>query len=262
MQFLTDHNGNEADTIFFPLLTDLSKHSFSSKNLIQFTKDVRIGGAIKIKTTSKNRQNDSIVKKPKVDMFDPFLFYKDSLFWCFYVLSFGLEKYEMLGNQHFVEEKKIKFQYIEILRSKKDILKMYKIKPLSEIEDDLANKEVIGVKTFISLCIVSNLNVMIIDKHKYYELNMNDAAITHIIYQHTQPLKFVMDLESTKEKVDNYRNTFFQLDSLNYKLKSITSYKIEELLVLCAKLGIKIQNETSNKKITKKVLYDELILHF
>ena len=71
--------------------------------------------------------NNKELKQKKEKTFDPFLNQKDSLFWCFYVLFFGLDKYEMLGNQHFVEEKKIKFEYIQLFRSKKDILKMHKI---------------------------------------------------------------------------------------------------------------------------------------
>jgi hypothetical protein len=241
---------HEHNSVINALLNDLSEHTFSLQNLTKISE--------KLEYSNKKKN----IQKKNETYFDPFLTQKDSLFWCFYVLFFGFDKYEMLGNQHFVEEKKIKFQYIDIFRSKKDILKMYKIKPLSEIEDELANKEVIGIKSFVALCIVANLNVMIINKHKYYEIKMNDTEKITIIYQYSQPLKFVMDLESTEEKLNNYRNTFFKLDNLNYKLKSINSYKIEELIVLRDKLGIKLNDDISNKKLTKKSLYDEIFLHF
>jgi len=253
------------------LINELFEHTFSSKNLIRFVKNTE---QPKNSIQNMNNKNDSNEKNnnntnnsksensKNNKYFDPFMSQKDSLFWCFYVLVFGFDKYEMLGNQHFVEKKKIKFQYIEILRSKKDILKMYKIKPLSEIEDELANKEFIEVKTFIALCIVSNLNAMILDKRKYYEINMNDTSPFAIIHKYTQPLKFTMELNVTEDKLNDYRNKFFKLDSLNYKLKSINSYKIDELIILCDKLGIKINEDNSNKKLTKKVLYDKILLHF
>ena len=250
------------------LINSLLDHTFSSKNLIRFVKNTEKpknniqNMNMNSKSENSKSENSKSENSKNNKYFDPNVSQKDSLFWCFYVLVFGFDKYEMLGNQHFVEEKKIKFQYIEILRSKKDILKMYKIKPLSEIEDELANKDFIEVKTFIALCIVSNLNAMILDKRKYYEINMNDTAEVAIIHKYTQPLKFIMDLHVTDEKLNDYRNKFFKIDNLNYKLKSINSYKIDELIILCDKLAIKINEDNSNKKITKKVLYDEILLHF
>ena len=211
--------------------------------------------------------NKHILVKKNDSMFDPFLIHKDSLFWCFYVLLFGIDKYELIGNQHFVEEKKIKFEYIEILRKKKDVLKMHKIKPLSEIEDDLANKEAIGIKTFIALCVIVNINIMIIDNHKYYESINNDNSIIHIIYRHTKPLKFVMDLESPADKIEYYRTRFLQLPTFDWNIKTITSYKIDELKVMSEKLGIEpckteLCKTEPFKKLTKKDLYEQILLHF
>ena len=54
------------------------------------------------------------------------------------------------------------------------------------------------------------------------------------------------------------------MTSFDGGIKSITSYKHEELIDLCGKLGIEI-NSTSNsstKKKTKKDLYEMIILHF
>ena len=248
------------DIEIMKLFNELSNHTFSAKNLVNFAKnecynEPQEHNAVQNCVSPKKNQK-------KDTMFDPSLKHKDSLFWCFYVMLFGIDAYDMIGNQHFVEEKKIKFKYIEILRSKKDILKMHKIKPLSEIEDDLANKEKIGLKCFIALCIVANLNAMIINKQKYYEIIMNDNNEPIIIYQKSQPLKFTMSLESTKEIIDSYRNKYFKLETIEYKLKSINSYKMEELVELCNKLEINMNCDSTNKKITKKILYDKIILHF
>jgi hypothetical protein len=249
------------------MLNELSNFSFSSKNLISFTKHTKNTNK-NLKKEETNAKSNKECKQTRDNLFDPFLTQKDSLFWCFYVLVFGLDKYEMLGNQHFVEEKKIKFQYIELFRSKKDILKMHKIKPLSELEDDLANKEAIGIKTFIALCIIANVNVMMIDNRKYYETINNDTLPIYIIHHHKQPLKFVMELESPLDKIEYYRNHFFKLPTFDWTIKSISSYKTDELHVLCEKLGIESnesesnKNNKNNKKITKKDLYEQIILHF
>ena len=91
------------------------------------------------------------VLKPKDTIYKPGK--KDSLFWCFYILKYGLSKYEMeVGNQHFTIEKQEKFKYIDEIRktNNKDLIKTHKIKPLSLLEDDLANQERISIKTFFA----------------------------------------------------------------------------------------------------------------
>jgi hypothetical protein len=49
------------------------------------------------------------------------------------------------------------------LRKNKDILRIHKIKPLTELEDDLANKDKISIKTFVALCIFENINILLVN---------------------------------------------------------------------------------------------------
>ena len=88
---------------------------------------------------------------------------KDGLFWCFYVIKNGFAAYEYPGATSFVNEKAEKFKLIESLRTKKQVLKTKKIKNIKEdVEDDLANKSKIGMKTFIALCAADNINILFI----------------------------------------------------------------------------------------------------
>ena len=260
------------------LLKELEPHTFSIKNLTRFTKDI-ISYSINEEQnkqnnhTSKNLNenlnkqiNEKYKMKNKIkqnnDFFEPKQ--KDTLFWCLYVLLEGFGKYDMLGNQHFIQEKQLKFKYIEQLRSKKDILKNHKIRPLTELEDDLANKPQITLKTFIALSIINNLNIMVIHKHKYYETinNSSDNILEkHIIYRQDEPLKYSLDLYSTDEKMQYYRDRYYQMIKIDEKIKSVNSYKIEELVQLASKLGIEISTIGSKKK-TKKEIYEMIILHF
>ena len=200
------------------------------------------------------------VSKPikRLDIFIPP--HKDGLFWCFYVLTLGFGKYDMIGNQHFVEEKRIKFEYVDLIRSNKALLKMHKIKPLCELEDDLANKEQIGLKTFFALCIILRINVLILDKRKYYEYINDEMKIINIITKSEKPLKYSLDLNTSQEKVDYYRNNYYNMKTLDSNLKSITYYKMEDLLKICEKLGLDIND--SNKKKYKKDLYELIIQNF
>ena len=102
------------------------------------------------------------LEKPITDNF----FYpmeKDSLFWCYFIIHHGFSKYEYPGATSFVNEKTEKFKSIELMRANKQQLKTKKIKNIREdVEDELANKQIIGMKTFIALCIASNINIMFI----------------------------------------------------------------------------------------------------
>jgi hypothetical protein len=194
---------------------------------------------------------------------------KDSLFWCFYILKNGYSKYEMeINNQYFTVEKQEKFKYITMLRDKKDILKIHKIKPFTELEDDLANKEKISVKTFFALCILENINVLFVDKRKIMELFTFDVDADHPIHiVHRLSHDHYIELDVTEEMIQKYRETYYKMESCDAKLKSMGSYKLDELVELCKKLDISIINEKKdkegkNKKMTKSEIYERLVLHY
>ena len=187
---------------------------------------------------------------------------KDSLFWCFYILKHGFFNYEMeINNQYFVVEKAEKFKYIEQLRNNKDILKVHKIKPFTELEDDLANKDKISVKTFFALCIMENINILIVDNRKFYELTCIDIDDTHkinIIHRNSKSHEHYIELDINDTILNKYRETYLKLDIFDTKLKGMSSYKISELTELCKKLNINIEN----KKMLKKDIYERLVQNY
>ena len=236
-----------------PKPIDISKHINKDITQINLKDKNVIHECEKIKKETK-KDND-IMYKPKQ---------KDSLFWCFYILKNGFSKYEIeANNQYFVIEKKEKFKYIELLRQKKELLKIHKIKPLSHLEDELANGITISVKTFFSLCILENINVLLVDKHKVYELLMNDTNKLNIVHRNEN--ENFIELEPTEEIVKKYREKYYKINSFETKLKSMSSYKLGELKELCNKLNINIEehkNKQKNNKITKKDIYDLLVLNY
>jgi hypothetical protein len=203
---------------------------------------------------------------------------KDSLFWCFYILKNGFSNYEMeINNQYFVVEKTEKFKYIELIRKNKDILKIHKIKPLTELEDDLANKDKISVKTFFALCVLEDINVLLVDKRKILEItciDIDDKHPVNIIHRNSKTYEHHIELDVTPNMVQQYRDTYYTMSSFDATIKSMGSYKLDELTELCKKLNINIEsnekssnektiNEKPNKKkISKKDIYELLVLHY
>jgi len=203
---------------------------------------------------------------------------KDSLFWCYFIIKNGFSEYEYPGTTTFAREKELKFQYIDMLRSNKQLLKIKKIKNLREdIEDELANKEKIGMKTFIALCVASNINILFIHKKKCFQSIAEEDEPLYIVHQKEMNnyTKYFLQTETTKEEIQMYKNNYYQWENVDKPLKAPSAYKLEELKALyekiCTKEGVMkegvmkegVMKEGQIKggvKKTKKELYDLLVM--
>jgi hypothetical protein len=208
-------------------------------------------------TNKISRQPMSIVKD-KCNTITPIQ--KDTLFWCFYILKFGENNYEMLDNINIVLEKKLKIDYVEKIRKEKQIVKSHKFATLTHLENQLANEEKIDLSTFFTLCVIENINVLYICKKTYFELLMNDDKI-HIIHRLDNYSKYGYE-GIDQSKIELYRSTLFKVDDVEKPLKSISSYKVSELVAFCNKLGIEIYVKDTTKSKSKKDLYESLIQYF
>jgi hypothetical protein len=182
---------------------------------------------------------------------------RDSLFWCYYIIKHGFAAYEYPGTTTFAREKELKFEYIMTLRNSKQALKVKKIRNLREdVEDELANKERIGMKTCIALCIASNINLLFIHKRKCFELILDEDEPIYVIHQHDNPTRYSYEIDVSKEQIQQYRITYFPWESVDKPLKAPSAYKVDELIELSTKAGILGEG----KKKTKKELYDALLV--
>jgi hypothetical protein len=280
---MNNNNNNNIE-----IINKLQDYMFTSGNLTRIINNFEPTVEIKKETVEFKKETVEI-KKPTVEIKKPIVEIKtsivektnikkrsinenykpkqiDSLFWCFYILKYGYSNYEMeIYNKYFVVEKAEKFKYIELIRSKKAILKIHKIKPLTEIEDDLANKERISVKTFFALCIMENINVLLVDNRKYFELLCIDIDTKHpinIIHRNSKTYEHYIELNNSTENVQKYRDTYYKMSSFETSLKSMSAYKLEELIDMCTKLAIQIVNNEDEKKKSKKDIYELLVLNY
>ena len=241
------------------ILNNISIQHDNKKHKQSYIKPKHIDETITKVENNKTKINEHFYK-PKQ---------KDSLFWCFYIIKHGLFNYEMeINNKYFIIEKKEKFKYIEILRKHKELLKLHKIKPFTEIEDDLSNNDTISIKTFFALCIIENINVLLVYKRKIYELlsvNIDDEHPIHIIHRNDNCdcFEHSIELDITTEIINKYKESYYKMSSFDSKLKSISSYKLDELIELCKKFNINIEdNKKDKRKLTKKDIYDLLVLNY
>lgn len=179
---------------------------------------------------------------------------KDCLFWSFYIMKHGLFTYEMnVLSQSFFTEKQEKFKYIELIRQNKELLKLHKIKNLASLENELANEKTISIKTFIAMCIIENINVYLVNNRKLYINILDETLPINIIFKNKNKSNYCIDFQTTEEKINNYKENYLIMETFEDNLKSINSYKVNDLLIICKKLNLTI---SSDEKITKKYLYE------
>ena len=208
--------------------------------------------------TNTNTNISTLVSDNKDRFFSPKE--NDSLFWCFFILRKGFGSYEYPGTTSYVNEKSLKFKYIDFLRENKQILKIHKIRNLSDhVEDELANKERIGMKTFVALCATANINVLFIHKRKCFEMIVNESDKINIVHQRDGPKKhFVIENDCSSEQLTKYRTDYFTWESVDKPIKAISSYKVSELLELCKQMELDKTNDLTRQN--KKDLYEMLLL--
>jgi len=184
---------------------------------------------------------------------------KDTLFWCLYAMKHGIDKYNMLERRNYILEKKLKIEYIELLRKEKQLLKTYKFAPLTHIEDQLANHIKIDFKTFITLCTLENLNIHFIKNKTCYTHLMNDTMDVFVIFYLDKDRYAFQKIH--KDNLVSYTEPYYILDNMDKPLKSIGTYKVQELITICNKLGIETIRSDTKKTKTKPELYESIVLY-
>jgi plasmid maintenance system killer protein len=200
-------------------------------------------------------EKEALSKKPSI--FIPRE--KDTLFWCFYLMKHGDAKYEMLEHKNILTEKNLKIEYVEKIRKEKQTVKTYKFATLTHIENNLANENQLDVKTFLTLCAVENLNVLFVKNKTYYELLMNDTNELHTVHL-LQNYKYGHEINPTG--AEQIKTTLYKLDNIDKSIKSMSGYKLSELVEICEKLAIETVNKDTNKSKNKKDLYEAIIQYF
>jgi hypothetical protein len=281
-------NNQKMNNKIYNVVECLQDYMFTSANLARYNKDVYMPASLNKKiqtnedafinnysnTHAKVIKTSFIKTQDKTPVLNTNIYKpmkKDSLFWCFYILKYGFSKYEMdIGSQHFLVEKTEKYANIDLLRTKenKDLLKINKIKPLSDLEDDLANKERISIKTFFALCVIEKMNILLVDNRKIYQSINNDSPIINVIHRNSKTYEHHIELNVSNETITEFREKYYNVSGFDKALKSMAAYKVDELHDICKQLNINILENVKDtvnakpKKLTKKDIYELIVQNF
>ena len=287
-----NNNNNNNNNQIYNVVECLQDYMFTTANLARYNKDVYVSASLNKKVqpnedafiTSSHNTHNKVIKTQDIktqdikiqdiktlvintNIYKPMK--KDSLFWCFYILKYGFSKYEMeIGSQYFLVEKTEKYANIDLLRTKenKDLLKINKIKPFSDLEDDLANKERISIKTFFALCVIEKMNILLVDNRKIYKSINNDSPIINVIHRNSKTYEHHIELNVNDDVIAEFKEKYYNVSGFDNALKSMSAYKVDELQDICKQLNINIlEKEKENakpKKLTKKDIYELIVQNF
>ena len=163
-------------------------------------------------------------------------------------------------NKPFVIEKKIKIEWIKLLRENKQTVKQLKFR-LSDLENNLVNEPYLNIKTLIAICYINCIDIYII-KNKIFYKKISESENDHkiILKYNKKNRNYSIFLNSSliEKTLKSCYNELFLVDSIVKPLKSISSYKAKDLQNIAKKLNISLIFEASGKNKTKKILYREI----
>ena len=222
--------------------------------------------SLKIKLSSEKTVKPIITKsntEKKSDLFVPMQ--QDSLFWCYYIMKNGDSSYETLNNKNSLLAKQMKIELVDSIRKNKNIVKTYKFDTITNIESNLANDNALNIKTIFSLCAIENINVIFVSKKSYFELLMNDSNVIYIVHQLPNKSNHYCNYGfeiSREEALNNIRENLYKLDNIDKPIKSMSAYKVDDLISIANKLAIETINKENGKNKSKKYLYESIIKYF
>ena len=194
----------------------------------------------------------------------------DKLFWCFYKLYNKIEDEDLQYINLFTTEKNFKISVIDKINDNKALLKKHKIGKNS-VESEITNNKQISLNSFKTLCILYDLNVIILkDNDRYTRFcnndlklescinNLDDFYVIKLVSKNLLNSNYDILVNIDKNEIKNALTNYFYVKDLDKPLKCITSYKLDELIAIANKLN-KIINKENNKKKIKIELYSECL---
>lgn len=192
----------------------------------------------------------------------------DKLFWCFYKLYNNIKDSDLEYLNTFTVEKEFKLAVIDKLKKNKDLLKKHKIQK-NNVESEITNDKQISLNSFKTLCILYNVNIIVIKDNNTYTRFTNDSLESCIdnldnyqtiklLYKNSSSINtnFEIIMNINKLELENVLTKYFYVRNLEKPLKSFSSYKLDEIIEVAKKLEIKICHESGKKK-TKMELYSD-----
>jgi hypothetical protein len=242
-------------------LGSIQNYILSPKNMMNIANNLK-KNFYKPTLVEKKKANVSNLMRQK--MFIPGK--KDTLFWIFYILKNGFDDYNLIGSNEYVYEKEIKVKYIDKIRENKKQLHQRNLKKLSTCENELINEDIITLKTFQVLCVLDKIPYCFINSHIIYSDEFTELDGKETLSSDEEKYKNVNVIHKTNSNhyaleidgytmISNYIKNKYKIENLEKPIKSIGSYKVDDLKQIMKYFRLPVVDE-NGKSLTKPKLYD------
>lgn len=190
----------------------------------------------------------------------------DSLFWCLYIINYGYNDFQQITRNHRVKQLEIQSQVIDKIQKDKNCMKNTNFKftnvAIQELISDLLTiTKAINYNTALSLCVLYNINIYIIDNNKgvYIKLisNTDIELPTYAIFRE-KINTYSVDIEALTEDKITALEEMICLESYLRPLKTISNYKISELTELANKFKLLEENKKYKKQELYELVYNKI----
>ena len=216
-------------------------------------------------TVNKTKFNKTMFDKNIIQRRDTDKFYprdKDTLFWCYYIYKNGIDQYFDNKKRSFILEKEFKISTIDKIQTIKDRLKTNKIKKVT-VEDELINKNLIGIPTLRLFMFLDTENAIIIRKNCYQKIIFNndktDIDIDNFFVLFCDRDQYAINRNLKTSDLKTLVSDRYEVTDFEKPLKGVSSYRVDELHEIAKEVNISILNPETGKNKTKQTLYSMIL---
>jgi hypothetical protein len=234
-----------------PYMLTINNKSIAQKQSIEL--QVAIGGDVP--------ESQPVIEEPcdnKINTLTPVQ--PDSLFWCIYIAIHKYEEYLMIHNKHNMLELEWKQKLSKQITDCPSKLKQSNHKVTkANIQEILSDFMTAPYKTNM-LCVIAitvyyNMNIIIMNSTNNMRMEFVQDTIpadTYVIYKNERNNYSICPEPASADELARIRNSSFLIENNEKPLKSIGSYKIDELVQYAKLFGVYNDHE----KYKKNELHD------
>lgn len=193
---------------------------------------------------------------------------KDSLFWCLYIVLNDYGEYTSIHHNYNMRELEWKHELSKEISKKPTLIKNSNHKVtkagVQEILSDLmSNIQTTNIACLIAITVYRNINIIIMNDTNKLRMEFSSGDNdnnTYVIYKNNNRYSVKIGSLTEPELID-IRNSSYLIENENKPLKSVGSYKVDELIQM-VKIFDAYNNNIKYKKNDLYLLLGEYITPF
>ena len=236
-------------------IKQLEKYMLSNENRKQILSccDEPIKEIQKIEIIEQKPKNDNIIS-PRME---------DGLFWCAFIAGNCYKDFINIGTKYKMKELEEKQKIIKLIQQNPHCMKSTNFKitniAIQEIMSDLMTDKKTSLQSFIALCILYKVHIIIVNEANptYIEYNPDKSIELPIhIINRTIDGFYNIDTDTKAEGIQKVRDTMIRLESYEKPFKGISTYKVVDLEEFAEKLELDLENTKFKKPELFQKIYE------